>query len=78
MKLVVAAALVLAAVGPALAEVMMTALDDRGRAVIAIPPINPTPEEQFDWLRSLSTARCMSGWRLEQRSTGPVCVEVRR
>ena len=75
--------LVLALAAPPLrAEVLMAPLDDRGQVVISTPGYHDGPtstvEERLDQLRSLSTARCMSGWMLERRSTGLVCVERRR
>jgi hypothetical protein len=80
-RALLALVLALAAAAPARGESAMDPLDDRGRVVSSTPGYHDGPsstvKERLDQLRSLSTARCMSGWVLERRSTGLVCVEVR-
>lgn len=80
-RLLLALALALVA-HHARAEALMDPIDDRGRAVISTPGYHDGPpstlEEQLDQLRSLSTAHCLSGYVLERRAAGLVCVEERR
>jgi hypothetical protein len=77
-RFVLMAAAVLAAALPAAAEVTMAPMNSSGQAVVQRPWSILTPEEQMQQLRDLSTARCLPYQTLEQRSTGPVCVEKPR